>query len=191
MRHLSTPKIVGGFNRREPASITWIYNQYHSSVIALVIQQIGQSSDVEDLAGDVFVKLLNTTGRFEQLKQIKYFLISAARTTCVDYLRHMEVVKSRFVELDEDYPDNDSWETAETRDVNTSLIYRAIEMLTGQLKQIYHLYYVDDLRNDEIAERLGISKRTVANSKNLALNRLKDILRNIGYSIIIILDFLL
>src|ERR1700730_8397727 len=134
MRHLSTPKIVGGFNRREPTSVAWIYNQYHSSVIALVIQQIGQSSDVEDLASDVFVKLLSTTGRFEQLKQIKYFLIRAARTTSIDYLRHMEVVKSRFVDLDEDYPypDNDSWEKAETRDVNASLIYRAIEMLTGQ-----------------------------------------------------------
>ena len=48
--------------------------------------------------------------------------------------------------------------------------------MPAQRKQIYQLSRQQGLTNDEIAERLGIQKKTVENHLNLALKELRNVI---------------
>ena len=50
---------------------------------------------------------------------------------------------------------------------------RKLNILTKRQRQIIIEFYINQLTLEEIAEKLGISYRTVANTKHIAINKLK------------------
>ena len=56
------------------------------------------------------------------------------------------------------------------------LIDLTVNGMPAQRKQIYQLSRQQGLTNDEIAERLGIQKKTVENHLNLALKELRNVI---------------
>lgn len=55
-------------------------------------------------------------------------------------------------------------------------IQLVVEHMPAKRREIYRMSREQDLSNEEIAERLGIQKKTVENHLNLALRMLKEAL---------------
>jgi RNA polymerase sigma factor (sigma-70 family) len=192
MKHPSALNIVGGFNRREAWAFDWIYREYYSAVFGIVIKLTGSPVDAEDLVADVFAKLLKRSERFGSLKTIRNFLFHTARNSCINWRkrRGMVIAREREIRQHYQYDDYSPLHVQDMRDSNLTVIHRAIEKLPGQSKQILCLYYLDGLRHSEIATALGITKKTVANSKSLAVSRLKEILRTSGHLILVLIHWI-
>lgn len=56
------------------------------------------------------------------------------------------------------------------------LVRLEVEKMPEQRKKIFMMSRFENLRNDEIAERLNITKKTVENHLNLALKHLRQVL---------------
>ena len=56
------------------------------------------------------------------------------------------------------------------------LIDMAVNEMPPKRKMIYKLSRIEGLSNEQIAEKLGIQKKTVENHLNIALNELRDAL---------------
>jgi len=175
MMHLSKQRVIGGFNRKESAAITWIYESYFGMVFRLVKESTAGSPDAEDLAAEVFYKLIKFPGHFEKLKQIEYFLYKTAKNACHDYLKHQQVRKEHFPEVEkyQQAIEDQVSEATEIREQFDSLMRIASAKLSPQCRQIIILGYGHGLVNGEIAKQLGLSEKTVANLKTLALKTLK------------------
>ena len=190
MTSISPNKIVGGFNRREHRAIVWIYDEYYPGVFSIVLKLVGyQSPDLNDLVAEVFLRLLKSSGRFDRLAKIRSFLFNSARNLSVDYLRHRQVQKQKEKELPNPEIDdpNDSEDSLENEPL-MGQIYYAISKLPAPYSRVLALTYIHGLRNDQIAEHLQISKKTVANKRALAMEKLKEILKKSG--LLIFLNFL-
>lgn len=175
MLHLSKQRVIGGFNRKESQSVARIYELYHRDVLRTVIKSTDGSPDAEDLVADVFYKLISHNGRFKSLKQIEYFLYRTAINTSLDYLRHQRVKKISADNVEKYYEDmqESAKESAQIRDRFDHLMLLAAAKLSPQCKQIIVLGYANGLGNREIAWKLGLSEKTVANLKTLAMKTLK------------------
>jgi RNA polymerase sigma factor (sigma-70 family) len=182
MLHLSEQRVIYGFNRKEPAAITWIYETYHRDVLSIVRKSTDGSPDAEDLVADIFYKLIKHPGRFERLKKIEYFLYKTAKNTCLDYLKHQLVKKLKSDEVEKYYQDINEreLETADIREKFDQLMQIASAELSSPCKQIIQLSYAQGLGNREIAEKLGLSEKTIANLKTLAMKTLKLVMERPG-----------
>jgi RNA polymerase sigma-70 factor (ECF subfamily) len=187
MSNLTPYKIIGGFNRREPKAIAWIYDEYYSVVFNLVLKFLSHSSpDIEDLVADSFVKLLRSTGRFDRLDRIRSFLFSTAKNLCLDYLKRKELImnKSETLELAEP-EDPYGTEDADENALYMASLYKAMEKLPRRYYEVLELSYMKGLRSEEIAQKMQLSKKTVANERILAMNKLKAILAKSGLLILL------
>ncbi|WP_214483059.1 sigma factor-like helix-turn-helix DNA-binding protein [Bacillus sp. SM2101] len=57
--------------------------------------------------------------------------------------------------------------------VKNTKLRNAVNTLTIQQKQVLYLYYVDELKDVEIAKKLHVSRQSITKCRNTALNKLR------------------
>ena len=131
--------------------------------------------DAQDITSDSFIKLYNRRSRFESIGNIEAFLRITVRNACFDHLRHIKVKTKRqeelIRELNREVEPDFAW--VEIQERYMQLIYAAVEKLPEKMKVIFLLSFEEGLKPAEIADRLGVTARTVTNQKINAIQILR------------------
>jgi RNA polymerase sigma-70 factor (ECF subfamily) len=167
--------IVGGFNRREDWAIAQIWKSNDALVNKLVGRLLGNTPFNQDLVADVFVILLNHPGHFKSLNAINRFLNNTAINVCRNELKKREVQVKHEGRLIYHYhsQEEDDIEIAEAMAYQQMLIRLQIARIPGKSGQVFHMQFIQKLSEAEIAQRLGISEKTVSNHLSAAFKFLK------------------
>jgi RNA polymerase sigma-70 factor, ECF subfamily len=175
MTPLFNQKITGGFNRRKAWAIKRVYDLWYDDVFDIIDKLTDGSSETEDLTANIFDRLLRRDHHYETLDDIRSYLFESAKNRSVDWLRHEKVKKAGFIEINYRYPtvEEPDLERSETHAVLCRMIDESIEKLSRQCRNVFRLWYKENLTNGEIAKRLGMSEKTVSNQKSIALQQLK------------------
>ncbi len=106
-----------------------------------------------------------------QVVSLKAYLFQSARNACLDILKHRKAESKYLSMLDksENEPMTDWIENAELAD----RINNAINNLPEKCRQIFILCRFEELKYAEIAEKLGISVKTVEMQISIALKKLR------------------
>jgi RNA polymerase sigma-19 factor, ECF subfamily len=143
-----------------------IFERYSRRIVLFCNGFIKNMEDAEDISVEVFVELWKRIGDFKTEDSIKAFLFITAKNKCLNHLR----VKKKIItcELNQDYAEI----SAIVMDNLYNLLYDEIERLPTKQKAIIKSY-LSGLKAYEIANKLGISYKTVCNVKAIAENSLK------------------
>ena len=134
--------------------------------------RIVDDADVaEDMVQDAF---LNTWERLEgglEISNFKAFMYRSVRNECLSYLSSLkEKVGEEFI------PE------AGEEEIDTSFrdarIWKAIDELPEKCREIFLMSKRDGYSNEEIADELGISIKTVKNHMTKAFSRLREALNS-------------
>jgi RNA polymerase sigma-70 factor (ECF subfamily) len=167
-------ELINCFNRGEENAFTEVYYRCYPFVFSFVKKLTAGSPDARDLVADVFERLLRYKGRFETLARVQLFLYVTARNVCYDHWKHTKVLKKKAFEIKALLKGScDSIEKALELSTVKAMIFDEMQHLPRQCRQVFELFYVEGLRNVEIAQYLRISEKTVSNQKAIALARLK------------------
>lgn len=170
--------------------ISEVYKKYYSSLIMFALKWVKEENLAKDIVQSVFIKLL------EQNKDIKVldhraYLYQSVRNSCInEYKRNFG--KSDSIE-DSQLKNygyfKDPVEEAEFE----SYVFRVIEKLPPATKNIFKLNRFEGLSNQEIADKLNLSKRTVelqiSNALKLLRQKLFDSEHSDSYSQFLVLLF--
>ena len=129
----------------------------------------------KDIIQDVFVWLWEHRHSV-QIKSVPSYLRAAVRFKIANYIRSGRIRASFFDELAALNPTvlpPDSQELAEVRELR-ALIHQVIGELPPKCQEIFRLSREEQLTNQQIAEKLGLSVKTVENQKTIALRRLRS-----------------
>ncbi|HVU23934.1 MAG TPA: RNA polymerase sigma factor [Opitutus sp.] len=74
----------------EAAQRTLIVN-YQRRIAGFIYAITGRSDAVEDLAQQVFIKMIRALGRLHEVSQFEAWLFRLARNTCIDHLRRQKL----------------------------------------------------------------------------------------------------
>lgn len=143
--------------------VTRSYEEYHSLILNYITYRISHKYEAEDLAQDVFVRLLEYKLMLRE-DTVKYFLFSIARNLVTDYIRRyykkQEVTSYIYDSLS--HATNDVEEHCHVK-VLEELERKQLSTFSAQRKKIYHLSRFEEKTVGEISEELQLSKRTVEN----------------------------
>ncbi len=123
----------------------------------------------EDLVSDAFLKAWQVIESGGDIENFQGYMYRSVRNECISFLRN----RKETVGI-EHIPDVDD-EAVDTS-LRDARIWRAIDELPERCREIFLLSKRDGLSNDEIAEELGLSLKTVKNQMTKAYSRLRELL---------------
>lgn len=143
--------------------ITRSYENYYSTILSYITYKINHKYEAEDLAQDVFVRLLDYKPMLQE-STVKYFLFTIARNIVIDYLRryYKKQEITSYMYDTATYSTTESEDNIVVKDLQT-LEQKKLLTFSPQRKKVYMLSRFEDKTSFEISEELQLSKRTVEN----------------------------
>ncbi len=154
-----------------------LFDEYFEPMCCYLSYYTVNRSIIEEVVQDVFVKLWEERDSL-QIESLKTYLYTSARNRVYNYMRN----EKRHHTLIEDWAANEcekeKGEDCFDIDEFTQRIDTAIEQLPDKCKLIFTLSKKDQLTYKQIAERLGISIKTVENQMVISLRKIREYLSN-------------
>ena len=149
-----------------PDAFRKIYEHYLPRVYAYVVYRVARKQDAEDLVSETFFKVVDRLGTFEWRGEGSFsaWLFRITKNNIADYYREAGRVDKEVSldELSELAPDNLlPYETIRQKE-KFVFLRQLIRALPPRRQEIIQLKFFGGLRNNEIAQVLGIDERTVA-----------------------------
>lgn len=142
--------------------ITDIYQQYSCDVKYYFMKYTRDEMAAEDMVQELFIKLMN----YEDMivgQTAKSFVFTIAKRMVVDDARHKAFVRRATKGYELEAEQNRFWQDNETLECKQlrEMELRIVSMLPKKMAQVYRLTRYEEKTADELAQELGISKRTV------------------------------
>jgi len=144
----------------------------------------------EDIADDVFLKLLESKTLFNDLTHLKAYLYRAVKHSCLDLLKRKAREDQRhaiYTEAHNEFQTNYLAHIMETE--AKRILYNALGSLPDQTAQVMKLTYIDGMSNQEAADELNISINTIKTHKQRGLGKLRQILPKENFGLLLFFCF--
>jgi len=153
-------------------SFTRAFDSYYAGLCYYADKFIHDSDESRSLVQQVFVDLWMKRNKLVIQQSLKAYLFTTVRNYALDYLKH-KLVETKYIR--EAQPesaaiDRDLIEEAELN----ARINSAIDELPEKCREIFVLCRFEELHYNEIAQKLGISIKTVEMQMGIALKKLRS-----------------
>ncbi|GAA4338727.1 RNA polymerase sigma factor [Flaviaesturariibacter amylovorans] len=178
---LTDPLLIRRLRAREEAAFRELVALYQDRIYNTVLGLVQRAEDAEDLTQEVFIKVWQGIGSFNEAAQLFTWIYRIAVTAALDHLRQQGRQKrggflvslfSRHAE-DPDAPDFHHPGVAAEQREHSALLFRAIRALPEQQRAAFVLQKLEGLGQAEIAAVLG----TTVSAVESLLHRAKQNLR--------------
>jgi RNA polymerase sigma-70 factor (ECF subfamily) len=150
-----------------------LYEKYYDRIVRYIFVRIGDQSEAENLAGDVFLKALKSFDSFHgNGEQIRSWLFKIAHNLMVDYVR--KASKQKFILFNDiEIPDKSSIEETVEKKFEVEKLSKALKQLTPAQREVIGLRYFAGLSSDEVGKILGKSSGSVRQMQWAAVEALR------------------
>ncbi len=148
-----------------------LFSKYYRPLTVFASTYVGEQDAARDIVQTVFLRLWENRERISIDRSEKSYLYQCVKNACYNHIASSK--KGVKVDLNPSMVvvEDDVLETmiaVETRE----RIYKAIESLPAQCREIFKLSRIHQLKHAEIAEKLKLSEKTIENQVGIALKKL-------------------
>jgi len=171
-------KDIGTFER--------YYKEHYKSFFLMACKYVKDSAQAEEIVNDVFLKLWEDGHSMRIESSLKSYIYKAIINRSINAFHKNKRESGLQVDLNS-IPD----ETYELRLIEENelkiKLYTAIDELPDQCKKVFEMSRFEELKQQEIADKLGISIKTVKNHITIALKQLSKSLVNYMFIMMLVL----
>ena len=160
------------------------FRQLYLPLGMYALRIVNDIDSAEDIVEESFLKAWQIAETGKEIENFKSYMYRSVRNGCISFLRKQKETIA-FDEIPENIKhtiDLNAIEDINEDTIDTSFrdarIWKAIDGLPERCREIFLMSKRDGLSNDEIAEELGISIKTVKNQMTKAFSRLREVLSN-------------
>ncbi len=169
--------ILNLFKEDEKKAFQLLYDTYYETLVLFANQITNDSEAAEDIVQECLVDFWFTKRYKTLLSGLDKYVFQAVKFSSLNYLRGDRRKKtlhekaSREVPVEEEIPDEEEVAILE-------MVYRAIELLPEERRNIFLMVFVENMPYQEVADKLQISKNTVKTQLSRSLKFLRDTLKD-------------
>ena len=173
---------------RDREALKTLFVKYRDSLLYYLYGIVKNMDDAQELMMDTFADLASGTVNYRIKKDasFKSWLFAVAHNKARMFLRKnkVAVVSDDELELADLYSENDMKQPEKSIVINetNSYIYKALDSLNENYRQIFFLLYFEQMKPPEVARIMGISIKKVYNLTARAKEALQQTLDRMGYS---------
>ena len=162
--------------RNKESQLASLYEGCYDSIARYAYARIGNRADAEDLAGEVFLKALESLKSYkERGVPMKAWLFRIAHNLVVDYLRKM--TKRKTVSIDTAQIESSANPlTIAEKNIELDRVSKAMEQLTAGQRQVLSLRFFAGLTSKEAGHVMGKSDGAVREMQRAAIEKLRKLL---------------
>lgn len=158
-----------------------LFDLYYSRVFKFTTSIIHDQQEAKDLAQNCFVKLWLNRDRLEHISSLNNYIFTIARNSACDYLRvKCRERKFQAATIAEKSSNYANIQIDYDTQVMEQTIISCIDTMPLQRKTAYKLSREEKFSNEEIAELMNISKRTVDRHLSIALKDIRTALSKVS-----------
>ncbi|MEH6570946.1 MAG: sigma-70 family RNA polymerase sigma factor [Halioglobus sp.] len=150
--------------KQEQAEVVELYKEASPELLRLLHRRLGNRQDAEEVAQDAFEKLCTLEQR-EEIRDLRNYFFTMANRMALNVLRRRNTEKDYLAKqaplmFNESGTNFDPAEIAR-REEKLRLVKRAIQSLPQKTGHIFLLHRFEGYTYPEIAQQLGLSKKSV------------------------------
>ncbi|MGN0213516.1 MAG: RNA polymerase sigma-70 factor [Muribaculaceae bacterium] len=182
LKHLLHTMAMG-----EERAYKTLFYMYYPRVRAFAYGMLKNDDDADDLAQMVMMKVWLKREMFDEVENFDSYMFRLAKNSVLNFIASKNAVFTDISdELVNQLPSGTSNnpEAQLVADDTRVIIDMAVNKMPPQRREVFRLSRTLQLSNDEIAVRLGITRKTVENHLNLALNDIRKAMKMLIFLII-------
>ena len=148
-------------------NLSALINELSPAVYRFLLSRTRNTDTAQELTQQVFLTLFEKRPHFECKAQLKVWLIKCAKMTFANYVKRFD--NSKTVPLDS------ALDVAVTDDLSLFEFKELLSALPENLYDVTLLYYIEDMKTEDIARALSLSRSNV----KTRLMRARQILKRI------------
>jgi RNA polymerase sigma-70 factor (ECF subfamily) len=167
-------KLLEGLIAGQESSYNELFNEYYLVLTVYARKYLGDMDLSREVVQDMFVRLYESRSLLKNVSSLKGYLYRSVRNSCLNYIK-LNKIRNKHKEnirLAQSGPEYDLTEEIQESELEQR-IFQIVSKLPERCRDIFKLSRVDGLKNDEIAEKFNISKRTVETQISKALKILR------------------
>lgn len=183
----SDPQLLVLLSQDNQQAFEAIYSRHWEDLYKTAFFILRDNNACKDIVQDIFIWIWERRKELE-IQTLKSYLKAAVKFKVANYIRSGNIRESFFDEMTKFIPSTSSPTSKEFGEIKelAAIIQQAISQLPEKCREIFKLSRDEHLSNHEIAERLGVSIKTVENQMTIALRRIRSAVEPYMTSLLII-----
>lgn len=172
-------RYIEAVSRGDEQAFESLFLHYFPRIKGFITGILQNEEEAEDISQDIFVAMWQNRERLTNIENLNAYLFRVAKNTVYRHIERNLLFKDYQQQSGLAAPDashNDSIEEELYAKELEYLISATVERMPPQRKNIYKMSRNDGMSNDEIAQQLSISKRTVENHLTQALADIRKVI---------------
>ena len=171
------------FEKDEKNNFRVVFNEYFQHLCHLSMHYLEDEDESKEVVQEAFVKLWDIRNELNAESNLRNFLYTLVKNNCLNILKRRQILlkhheKIKWIEMHYQYESlsrmgDDYMEFNELKEK----IDVAIRNLPEHCRVVFELSRFEELKNREIADKLGISQKTVEAHLTKALKILRNDLK--------------
>lgn len=163
--------LVASIKADDYASYNQLFVRYYSRLCAFVFQIIKNESAAEDVVQEFFIRLWTNRHKLEINGSIPGYLYRSSKNAALNYLRAeaARIKTMQNIPFQEWQSDENQIEQIEF----SAALYECIGQLPERSREVFKMSRFDEMKQQEIADLLGTSVKTIKNQIWKSLQYLK------------------
>ncbi len=166
--------MIKGLRSGRESAYEQLFKEYYKPLTVFAFGYLDDLESGKEIVQDLFVHLYEKRKTLEINNSIKSYLYQSVRNRCLNHIKHLKVRKVHHDQMKPHLQDSENLEDKIRETELEHMISKVVDQLPPQCNRIFTLSRVTGLKNGEIAEKLGISKRTVETQISNALKVLRN-----------------
>ncbi|MHA4845009.1 RNA polymerase sigma factor [Flavitalea antarctica] len=174
-------------SHNDQAAFNMLFQRYRNQLFTYSFKITKSAEESEEIVLDVFLKIWHGREALTEIENFEAFLFRVAYNRAIDFLRKLKKDSVLQQQVWENMQEPLSGEYADTvllLKATENILAEAVEQLSPQRQKVFYLHHHGGLTNQEIAERLNLSKNTVRNHLAASLEFIRKVITEKLYSVI-------